>query len=107
MDRQKVGIIMTDGGGGDTYFRVCSEEDYNIIQNYRPTKKWKSMHKDEEEDILDVDAFIRFVSEYFWDPETEESNEKELMWFSTQTFVPEALDFSKYELIGILSMPGG
>ena len=98
---------MTDGGGGDTYFQVCSEEDFNVIKDYRPTKKWQSVSNPEDvQEVLDTTKFERFVDEYFWDPETEDFNEKQLLWFSTQTFCVEDLDFSKYELIGILSLPG-
>jgi hypothetical protein len=105
MKRQKVGIIITDQGYGDLCCQVCSEEDYNTIISYHPKKIWNSMYGDEE--ILDVDKFIKFVQDYFFDKEKEDNNEKVIQMFFTQIYVPEKVNLEKYEIIGILTLPGG
>ena len=106
MNRKRVGIIMTNEMS-DNYFTLCSEEDYNIIANYHPTMQSRRSTKDEPEEVFDSSAYLSFISEYFWDEEKNENNEKQLKWWSTQNFVPEELDLSEYEIIGILPVPGG
>ncbi len=105
MSRIRVGIVMDDGGGGDTYFTLCSEEDYNVVINYRPTKTIE--YHGEDTEVLDCDAYQEFVGEYFHDEEIGEHNDKVIKWWSTQTYAPENIDLSGYYIICILSMQGG
>lgn len=104
--KKRVGIIVTDLMGGDAGWQICSEEDYNTIINFKPTKKWQSQYE-EEKDVLDIDKFQEMVGEYFYDKEKDDDNEKVLKHFFTQTFAPEKVDLSEYEIIGILTLPGG
>ncbi len=107
MSRQRVGIIITDMGG-DASFEIVSEKDYNIVisEEFTPTKKWKSMYKDKEENILDTGKYQDKIGEYFYDAEKDSCNDKVLKRFVTQTFCPEKIDLSEYNVIGILTLPG-
>lgn len=106
MDRQRVGIIVVDHMGGDAGYQVVSEEDYNTVIAFNPTTVWME-GTDREKLVLDANKFQSMVFEYFFDKEKEEDNEKVLERWSTQTFVPEKIDLSKYDIIGMLTLPGG
>ena len=106
MSRQKVGIIVDDLMGGDACYKIISEEDYKKILTFTPTKKWME-GTDREKDVIDADKYQRMVGEYFYDKEKDCCNEKVLQRFFTQTFCPEKIDLSEYDIIGILTFPGG
>ena len=90
----KVGMIVTDLMTGDAVFQIVSEKDFNIIANW-------------EGDPQDVDGYEEFIFQYFWDEDKDDHNEKILMEIYTQTYVTERKDLSEYEIIGILTLPGG
>ena len=106
MDRKRVGIVITDLMGGDACYQVISEKDYKVVLAFNPTKKWME-GTDREKDVLDTDKYQEMVGEYFYDKEKDGNNEKVLQDFSTQTFCPEKIDLSEYNVIGILTLPGG
>lgn len=105
-NRKRVGIIVQDCMGGDASYRVVSAKDYKIVCDFNPTKIWKE-GTDRERLVLDTDKFQSMVFEYFFDKEKEEDNEKVLERWSTQTLVPEKIDLFKYNIIGMLALPGG
>jgi len=105
--REKVGIIITDLMGGDAVFQVVSEKDYKIVLAFNPTRKFKYSWEKEEKDILDPDKYQDMVGAYFYDVEKDDDNEKVIKCFHTQTFTPEKVDLSEYDVIGILTLPGG
>jgi hypothetical protein len=107
MTRQRVGIIITDLMGGDACYLVVSEEDYETAIAFNPTKKFKFTWEEEERDVLDPNKFQNMVGAYFYDREKDDDNEKVLEHFNTQTFCPENVDLSKYDVVGILTLPGG
>lgn len=102
-NRQRVGIIVTDLMGGDAHHQIVSEEDYNTIIAFNPTKTIDYRGKDEE--VFNADKFEKMVEDYFFDAEEGEPNEKVLKEFCTQTFAPEKIDLSKYNIIGMLTFP--
>lgn len=104
--RKKVGIIINLDSGGDTYYQVVLEKDYKVILAFSPTKKFKYSWEKKEYDVLDSSKYQEMVGAYLYDVEKDDNNEKVLKWFSTQTFVPEKIDFSEYNVIGILTLPG-
>ena len=104
-ERQRVGIIITDCMGGDAHYEMVSEEDYITVIEFNPTKEWMSSRGIAT--VLDADEFQRMVGDYFFDSEKGEPNEKVLKEWSTQTFVPEKIDLSEYDIIGMMTLPGG
>jgi hypothetical protein len=104
--RKRVGIIITDLMGGDAYFKMVSEKDYNIVTAYNPTKKWMEGTEHERE-VLDPDKFEKMLEEHFFDAEEGEPNERVLKEWTTQTYCPEKIDLSEYNVVGILTLPGG
>ena len=108
MSRIRAAIITMDLMGGDAVYQIVSEKDYLtvIADEFTPTKKWNDIQKGEI-DVLDPDKYQDMVGEYFFDKEKEESNEKVLEEWCTQTFCPEKIDLSKYDIIGMLTLPGG
>ena len=99
--RKKVAIIVTDLMGGDAIFQVVSEKDYKIIKEFHPTKSNGN---------FDGDKYQQMVADYLyiWNEEEEQVPSKKILkrWF-TQTFVPEEIDLSKYDVVGMLTLPGG
>jgi len=99
---------MTDLMGGDATFQVVSEEDYKIIisDEFAPTMKYNDLQKGEI-DILDSDKYQEAIWEYLYDKDKDDDNEKVISRFVTQTFCPEKIDLSKYDVVGMLTLPGG
>lgn len=103
--RKRVCLIITDLMGGDAHFKMVSEKDYNIVTAYNPTKTINYSGKDEE--VLDPDKFEKMLEEYFFNAEEGEPNEKVLKEWCTQTYCSQKIDLSKYNVVGILTLPGG
>jgi len=104
--RKRVCLIITDIMGGDAHFKMVSEKNYNIVTAFNPTKIWMKGTEHEEE-VFDPDKFERMLGEYFFDAEKEEPNEKVLKEWCTQTYCPEKINLSEYNVVGILTLPGG
>lgn len=104
--RKRVGIIITDCMGGDAHYKMISAKDYEIITAFNPTKKWM-VGTPRERDVLDTDKYVKMLDDHLFDAEKGEPNEKVLKEWSTQTFVSERMDLSKYNIIGMMTLPGG
>lgn len=104
--RERVGIIIHDLMGGDACYYVVSEEDYNTIVDFHPTMKWME-GTEREQDVFDSDKCQEMIHEYFYEPGSDDTNDKVLEEWFTQTNVPEKIDLSKYDVIGMLTLPGG
>lgn len=97
MEKEKVGLIINDLNGGDFMFRIVSEEDYKIVTEYNPTTK--VVHCGEEQNIFDVEKYNDWVCEYF------NNDDKTLLEWFNQNYVPEKVNLSKYDIIGVLTLP--
>ena len=97
---------MTDLMGGDACYQIVSAKDFKTICEFSPTKKWM-VGTEHEKDVLDTDKYQEMINDYLkYNKETEEF-EKVINTYFTQTFVPEDTEMSKYNVIGILTLPGG
>ncbi len=104
--RKRVGIIIEDCMGGDASYKIVSEKDYKAVLAFHPTMIWMK-GTEREQEVFDGDKYQRMLVEYFYDKEKEDDNEKVLKSWSTQTFVPEKINLSEYNIVGILTLPGG
>lgn len=104
--RKRVAIIITDLMGGDDYYKLVSEKDYKTVLEFNPTRIWMEGTEHEKE-VLDADKYQEMVNGYFFAADEGGINEKVLKEWTTQTFVPEKINLSKYIVIGILTLPGG
>ena len=105
MNRKKVGIIVTDLAGGDALYQIVSEEDYNTVCAFEPKKIWME-GTDQEKTVFDSDEYQYMVGEHFYD-ELKDEEKNVIKSFYTQTYVPEKIDLSEYDIIGMLTLPGG
>ena len=103
MERKRVGLIVDYSGGGDHVFSIVSEEDYKVIIEYHPTQK--ALYGGIKQDIFDEGKYLEFVGNYFYDIEKDDCNDKVLIRCFGQYFVPEKIDLSEYNIIGILTLP--
>ena len=92
--RIKAGIIMRDLMGGDYSFTLLDEELYKKIIDYSP---------ENDKGDFDEDAFIKHMDTLFFDDNKELEPWLE-RWFN-QDYCPKKLDLSKYEIIGMTTLP--
>ena len=109
MNRQRVAIITMDLMGGDAMYKIVSEKDYLTVisDEFIPTKKYKGRYDKEERDVLDSGKYQDKVLDFFHDYDKDDNNDKVLKSWFTQTFCPEEIDLTEYNVIGMLTLPGG
>lgn len=110
MDRQRTAIIVTDLMGEDAMFQVVSEEDFKVVTAFNPTRDYPTRDAGGNnivEQVLDGDKYQEMIFEYFYDKENDKNNEKVLEEWFIHTYCTKNIDLSKYDIIGMLTLPGG
>ena len=101
--RKRVGIIVTDLMGGDACYQIVSAKDFKAVCEFSPTKRWM-VGTEHEKEVFDTNKYQHMVNDYLkYNKETEEY-ERVIKTYYTQTFVPEDMEMSKYNIIGMLTL---